>query len=146
MIPKNFVLGFCACGCGIEIPIRNKKKLLSRFVKNHHTKIVKHNWMPKGKDHYKYKNGITKSRGYNILVAKEHPKAIQSNSYRIPESHLIFEHYLKILFDEDVYIPKGIDIHHIDRNKQNNSLINLQPMSKKEHSKLHHPKGIKFGM
>ena len=34
-------------------------------------------------------------------------------------------------------IPKGCDIHHVDLNKDNNSLANLQCLTKSEHIKLH---------
>ena len=34
-------------------------------------------------------------------------------------------------------IPKGYEVHHIDRNKDNNDISNLQLISKKEHMKLH---------
>jgi len=46
----------------------------------------------------------------------------------------IYKHYLKILFDEDIEIPANVDIHHIDGNKQNNALINLQPLLHGSHS------------
>lgn len=34
-------------------------------------------------------------------------------------------------------IPKGYEIHHIDRNKDNNNIDNLQLLSKKEHLETH---------
>lgn len=34
-------------------------------------------------------------------------------------------------------IPDGYDIHHIDRNKDNNDIANLQMLSRTEHMKLH---------
>ena len=34
-------------------------------------------------------------------------------------------------------IPKGYIIHHIDENKKNNSISNLQIMKKKDHDRLH---------
>lgn len=47
------------------------------------------------------------------------------------------EHYLKILFDEDVYIPSDIDVHHINGNKMDNSLINLEFKTRSDHT-IHH--------
>ncbi|MFA6038443.1 MAG: HNH endonuclease signature motif containing protein [Legionellales bacterium] len=35
-------------------------------------------------------------------------------------------------------IPKGYDIHHIDGNKRNNNISNLQCIKHNEHFKLHH--------
>lgn len=34
-------------------------------------------------------------------------------------------------------IPKGYDIHHIDRNRANNDISNLQLLTKQEHKELH---------
>lgn len=33
--------------------------------------------------------------------------------------------------------PKGFDIHHIDENKQNNVIFNLELVSKQTHSRIH---------
>ena len=35
-------------------------------------------------------------------------------------------------------LPKGWVVHHIDGNKTNNCILNLQGMSKEDHVKLHH--------
>jgi hypothetical protein len=40
------------------------------------------------------------------------------------------------MFDEHIYIPKDIEIHHINENVQDNSLINLQPLTKSEHRSI----------
>ena len=44
------------------------------------------------------------------------------------------------LIFEDVYgfIPKNFNIHHKNGDKSNNCILNLQLISSKEHSKLHH--------
>jgi hypothetical protein len=55
------------------------------------------------------------------------------------EHRLVYEHYLKILFDEDVYIPKQIEVHHIipvDKGGTN-ALINLEVKTHKEHRRHH---------
>ena len=53
------------------------------------------------------------------------------------EHRLIFEHYLKIVFDEYVYIPRNIEIDHNNNDKQDNSLINLNCFTRKEHKFKH---------
>lgn len=75
------------------------------------------------------------TQGYQYVLKHNHPFADKRNK-RVLVHRLVYEHYLKILFDEDIYIPEGIDIHHIDGNRQNNSLINLQPMSRSKHLSL----------
>ena len=35
-------------------------------------------------------------------------------------------------------IPKGYEVHHIDHNKDNNEIENLQLLTKKEHNKIHY--------
>lgn len=42
-------------------------------------------------------------------------------------------------------IPKGYNIHHIDRDKRNNNIENLQLMTQSEHSRLHHGDGVYRG-
>lgn len=42
-------------------------------------------------------------------------------------------------------LKKGEVVHHIDGNKTNNNINNLQLMTAKEHSKMHREKEIKAG-
>jgi hypothetical protein len=79
---------------------------------------------------------IEKHNGYLYRKDHEHPNTSKQGYVAI--HRLIYEHYLKILFDEDIYIPKGVDIHHIDGNRQNNSLINLTPLTKMDHARHTH--------
>lgn len=83
---------------------------------------------------------ITTHDGYILLKKSDHPNRNSDNN--IQEHRLVYEHYLKILFDKDVYIPKEIEIHHINENRQDNSLINLTPLTKEKHNKLHHIKDM----
>lgn len=56
--------------------------------------------------------------------------ALKIDGKRIDEHRLIWEK----AYGE---IPEGYIIHHIDGNKSNNDLSNLQMMSREEHSRLH---------
>jgi len=59
-------------------------------------------------------------------------KTKQLNKKPILEHHLIW-----LKYNKKSKIPEGYVIHHIDRNKQNNSIENLQLMTKSKHTKLH---------
>lgn len=126
---KSFVLGKCQCGrCNEDIPIMSARKVIMKYKKGHY---------PKGKDSSSYKEGVRHSGLYRAILRHDHPNAPE-NGY-VLEHRLIYEHYLKILFDEDIYIPKEIDIHHIIPVKEGgtNAFINLEPKTRKEH-KSHH--------
>ena len=42
-----------------------------------------------------------------------------------------------------VKIPKGMQVHHIDHNKNNNDINNLQLLSRREHNKIHYEEQYK---
>jgi hypothetical protein len=46
-------------------------------------------------------------------------------------------HYVYCYYNNIDVIPKGYVIHHIDFNKQNNDISNLQLLTHSDHSKLH---------
>ena len=110
---KSFILGKCNCGCGTDIEVKTSSHL-KRSVKGHGQR---------GKNHARFKGYKTDGDGYILVYRPDHPFCI--NNIYVREHRLVYEHYLKILFDEDIYIPQDIEIHHIDENIQNNSLINL---------------------
>lgn len=105
-------LKLCECGCG--------KSCRNRFVNGHN------------KGHFK--NGVRMNGEYVEVL-------IGLRKYEL-EHRLVYKHYLKILFDEDIEIPKGVDIHHIDGNKKNNSLVNLIPLWHEEHVSFHFTKDM----
>lgn len=125
---EPFVLGVCNCAkeCGTAIPIRSKRRYIQRFV-HHHDR----------------NNGgrCLTTDGYIRIHKPDHPNAV--NGY-VLEHRLIYEHYLYILFDEPVYIPTNIVMDHKDKNKQNNALINIKPLTQSEHLS-HHMEGNNYG-
>ncbi len=78
----------------------------------------------KGKEHPRFKDGLAGKRGQY--------KRVQINKKRVNLSHKIFCEFHNI-----ASVPKGFVIHHIDENKDNNSIENLMMLSKSKHSKLH---------
>lgn len=90
----------------------------------------------RGENNIKWKGGRIKQKdGYWYYLVPDHP--YRNCDDRVAGHRLVYEHYLKILFDEDMYIPKNIEVDHIDENKENNALINLRPLTKSEHQRMH---------
>lgn len=71
---------------------------------------------------------------YNYAVVPEHPNRTK-NDY-VLEHRVIMENHLGRLLNEDEVV------HHINGDKKDNRLDNLEVLSRKEHAKLH---GIKQG-
>lgn len=133
---EPFILGFCKCGCNQEISVRTKHGDLARF---------KHNHSQRGITNSMYKNGFwTDKKGYVHVYAPNHPNRPKRGSNDKHSNHilahrLVYEHYLFILFDEEVFIPDEYHIHHIIPVKEggSNALVNLQLVTHEEHRKLH---------
>jgi hypothetical protein len=90
-----------------------------------------------GERHHSWGGGVrTDKDGYKYIISRNHPYK-DSMGY-VPQHRLIMEHYYSIIFDEQVYLPyPQYEIHHIDENVKNNSLINLELATHSEHRKLH---------
>lgn len=66
---------------------------------------------------------------YNYALVPEHPKATK-NGY-VLEHRIVMENHLDRLLNSDEVV------HHIDHNKKNNDISNLQVMNKLEHLRYH---------
>jgi len=125
---KNYYK-YCECGC---------KELIKCYTRNGFRKF-KDGHQTRGQNHPMWKDGFTHdSAGYIYDYRPNHP--YRSNNNKVADHRLVYEHYLKILFDEDIYIPSYYHIHHINENVQDNSLINLEILPHPEHTKIHFPK------
>lgn len=82
-----------------------------------------------GEKHHNWKGGKISSRGYVFIKVSDHPKA--NNWGYVKENILVMEKSL------GRYLVDGEDSHHIDGNKSNNSLDNLELLSHGEHASLH---------
>lgn len=71
---------------------------------------------------------------YDYAVVPEHPKAI-GHGYVLAHRAIMENHIGRLLTEDEI-------VHHIDGNKKNNSLDNLEIMSKTEHSRHHRPKQV----
>lgn len=117
---------YCLCGCGQILPPFKRKDRPVKFINGH---------QGRGKYNTNYKNGSKQVNKYNKILKHDHPHG-DIHGY-VMQHRLIYEHYLKILFDEDVFIPRKYDVHHINGIKNDNRLINLQMVTRKEHRLIH---------
>lgn len=125
----NWLLGYCNCGCGEEIPIFDYKNGKQRmYVYNHHNI---------GKKARGWKGGKTiDSKGYTKVWTPTHPNAEKSG--------YIKEHILVMSKHLGRPLKKGEVIHHIDENKLNNNINNLQIFNRSSHRSFHNI-GNKYG-
>ena len=79
-----------------------------------------------------HKGFIISHNGYRLLMAKDHPKKDCKGYVR--EHILIMEAHL------GRYLTSDEVVHHIDENKLNNDISNLQLMTKWEHKSYHSSK------
>lgn len=79
--------------------------------------------------------------GYILVRDESHP--YRNVDGFVFEHRLIAERYLlteenRVEINGKFYLKKGFDVHHKDRNRQNNSPENLLVLTRSEHMKLHH--------
>ena len=123
---RNYLIE-CVCGCGEIIFLRDKQSRIRRFKKDHNTK--------KGLNHPMWNGGIKKTvSNYNFIWNPNHPNS-NSDNY-------VYEHVLIMSNFIGRPLKKGEIVHHIDGNRQNNNINNLQLMTNKEHMRLHHLKDM----
>ena len=134
----------CECNCGLPVKEGN------RFIQWHHNhnqseerraKVsaaltgIKRSEEHKAKMKTKrnnWKGGRKMTHGYVLVQSKEHPHA-NSQGY-VREHRLVYEQYHKCSL-----LPWA-DVHHIDRNRQNNCISNLKLFSHSEHARYEHQK------
>ena len=80
----------------------------------------------------KYGNANLNEWGYYKITSRK-----EGNHNKLLH-RLIFEDFYNIKLDEE--FPEGIHIHHIDGEKTNNEIWNLEPISETEHMSLHKSK------
>jgi len=83
--------------------------------------------IPKGKDSSLWKGGSYVSKGYRIIGRK-----INRKQARILEHRLVMEKHIgRKLTQNEI-------VHHIDKNKLNNVISNLEVMTREDHAHLHY--------
>lgn len=84
-----------------------------------------------------WKGGVRHDKDdYIYIKSPNHP--YKDNNGYVPQHRLVYEHYLTIMTDQPVFLPfPEYEIHHLDENVENNSLMNLELVTHKEHRGLH---------
>lgn len=127
---RNWLIS-CKCGqCDKIISRMDSRHLERRYYRGHYLNKKPPN--QKMEKHSQWKGGYCYSTvsQYYYTRLPNHP---YHNHGYVPNHRLIMEHYLKILFDEDVFIPREYYVNRINRNKQDNSLINLEIVPARMH-------------
>ena len=119
----NKICKFCNINFNVKNSRKDKAKFCSVPCKGQHQR-----YYYKGSNNPKWRGGKTISKGYVLVYSPNHPN-IDKDGY-VREHRLIMEKYLhRYLTDKEV-------VHHINGNKQDNHLKNLQLFpSDSEHTK-----------
>lgn len=110
----------CACGCGELIHSISYRGIPIRFKHGHNSR---------GKNNPMYKNGLRIGKYISVMTTEKHRNGRLKTKY---QHRLIMEQHIgrKLTAKEDV--------HHIDGNKHNNDISNLQLLLKSEHTIITH--------
>lgn len=132
----KFVPKLCKCGCGkitktVWCPGHNIIERKDFYMKN----FEKFNKTQKRENHPRWNKGLygcnkLKRDGYIYVYRPNHPNATKQG--QITLHRLIMEKYIKrFLLSSEI-------VHHIDGNRENNKIGNLQLLKNlKEHNKIH---------
>lgn len=119
----------CHCGCGEPIKIlkEHHSRGIPRFINGHSARVNNQQSGKSGKLNPNYKGGRhIDSQDYVAVLVQGN----SGSSYRY-EHRLVMERHLERLLRSDE------QVHHINGNKQDNRLENLQMLTVAEHAALH---------
>ena len=134
-ILNNPELKPCECNCGELIPIINKRGEFARYKHGHNWRGKTHKESAKllcrisklGELNPNYKNGKT-------IDNKGYVRVLISGVGYVKEHRLVYEKYYNCC------LLNITDIHHINGNRKDNRIENLQPLYHWQHTQFHHAK------
>lgn len=155
-----FILGFCKCGCGQEIEIRDQHHRRMRWYSKGHNKYTDLNKFRETKmcecgcgetilkyfrngTEIQYKKGHGQSRenhhnwkGGRYLSTDNYWYVLCRGHPNATKGGYVREHRLVVEKKIGRYLVNGEEVHHIDGNTMNNRETNLHLYKKGDHSRL----------
>lgn len=119
---KEFI--YCHCNCGLKRLRFDSCGKERRFIPGHNTRLRI------GPKHPGYKGGSNGSKLYVIVYDRTHPYA--DKKHRIQQHRVVMEKHI------GRYLRRDEVVHHINGNKKDNRIENLQLMTRPEHQSFHH--------
>ena len=111
---------FCQCGCGEEIAFISTGNKPQKFKWGHNTRGDKSNF---------WKGSNYVSPYISIKAPKDHP-------FKTTEGLILEHRYVWEQHNNAILLPCG-NVHHINGNKKDNRIENLQAMTHAQHLSLH---------
>ena len=102
-----------------------------------------HQYGLKGPENATFKTGKRiNTHGYRLVYIKNHPMAyandyVREHRYVVESNHDLFPEEAFVLIDDNFYLRPEYDVHHKDGDKLNNSVENLEVLSRSSHTRLH---------
>lgn len=112
----------CECGCG--------QVCKNKFILGHNCRIKHPNW----------KSDIKIHQGYILVRKKYHPYCDYKGFVKL--HRIIYEIYLSLLNGIRTVLHPSILVHHKDGNIQNNSIQNLELVTRSNHMSIHFKKDL----
>lgn len=109
-----------------------------------------HQYGLKGSLNASYKGDEIQGKNINqiddLIYCPNHPRASKTGRlrkyiYLVEQNYKLFDEKYFYFDGENHYLKKGVVVHHIDQDHNNNTISNLMPLTISEHTKIHQQLG-----